>query len=154
MTCPQKRTAIHAAISILTPARGVTFLLSSHFRYLLISILTPARGVTPGSVNCGESSKYFNSHPREGGDGLGRAGRTEHLISILTPARGVTDNLIRGHNRKTISILTPARGVTIILIETGVSSGISILTPARGVTISTRLQIPPNRFQFSPPRGG
>ena len=56
------------AISILTPARGVTDMEVICLGSLEISILTPARGVTNEKSICCVSAAYFNSHPREGGD--------------------------------------------------------------------------------------
>ena len=139
MTCPQKRTAIHAAISILTPAKGGDSQLSAS----------------------AASASDFNSHPREGGDNLWRGLFAEEArISILTPARGVTpDWLLSREKQLHISILTPARGVTIIFGLSLSCFSISIPTPARGVTalfspgrICQFISIPtPARGVTSPP---
>ena len=179
MTCPQKRTAIHAAISILTPARGVTVARFGVDVDEPISILTPARGGDKGVGTIGGEKNYFNSHPREGGDLV-----SGHLvciplhISIPTPARGVTGPLGGRRQPESISIPTPARGVTPRKGELLLVTAISIPTPARGVTFfntglemkATKISIPtpargvtqsrrtPGRylqtFQFPPPRGG
>ena len=58
------------AISIHTPARGVTLNAKSLTQYHVISIHTPARGVTS------ETNKFPG----------------QIIISIHTPARGVTTN--------------------------------------------------------------
>ena len=83
--------SINVLISILTPAKGVTASEAKVDKLPLISSPTPARGVTRRSAPPRLWRRYFNSHPREGGD-LKRllCGSDDIDISILTPARGVT----------------------------------------------------------------
>ena len=78
------------AISIHTPARGVTRRIDDWVNQFGISIHTPARGVTQ----------------------IGDAKTAENNISIHTPARGVTKELCEQTLCIFISIHTPARGVT------------------------------------------
>ena len=79
---------LHAHISILTPARGVTLSLSKRIIRLQISILTPARGVTRQAQDQIQWEAYFNSHPREGGDGTAREHQKDGAKFQFSPPRG------------------------------------------------------------------
>ena len=77
--------------------------------------------------------RYFDSHPRVGGDFTPDSGSpNEDIISIRTPAWWVTVRRAQKRSISYISIRTPAWGVTDTL-----------LCPSYGCT-----------FQFAPPRGG
>ena len=90
VTYKSLKIGLNEIISILTPAKGVTCGRCAVKGHERISILTPARGVTGGGTVGGVPLRYFNSHPREGGDRLNGGRRLGEEISILTPARGVT----------------------------------------------------------------
>ena len=75
--------------------------------------------------------RYFDSHPRVGGDGDQDAIARSEGISIRTPAWGGPDLAVKEAS-EAISIRTPAWGVTGEKGETGATGA----------------------FQFAPPRGG
>ena len=120
-----------------------------------ISILTPARGVTWYPMRPESSWSYFNSHPREGGDHFGvgipperfyfnshpREGGDpwhdwpsayRHYISILTPARGVTLGICKPTWPMKNFNSHPREGGDIDAGQDHQPGDISILTPARG----------------------
>ena len=122
-----------ADISILTPAKGVTFYKRTGQSNFEISILTPAKGVTSGH------SKFA----------------VQGRISILTPAKGVTEIRMLLHGCVTYFNSHPREGGDIVHFHTLQRQLISILTPAKGVTFADATTMTKDaEFQFSPPRRG
>ena len=78
------------AISIHTPAKGVTFSECSVFTDFTISIHTPAKGVTLFGIAYALIPVNFNPHSREGSDAPFIWIPSDKCISIHTPAKGVT----------------------------------------------------------------
>ena len=80
---------------------------------LAVSIHTPARGVTALRAAHRAPAPCFNPHSRTGSDLQGHQIRSiHHQVSIHTPARGVTCLNFYLGLRIGVSIHTPARGVT------------------------------------------
>ena len=102
---------------------------------LAVSIHTPARGVTALRAAHRAPAPCFNPHSRTGSDLQGHQIRSiHHQVSIHTPARGVTCLNFYLGLRIGVSIHTPARGVTFHKKKLDVYHYVSIHTPARGVT--------------------
>ena len=80
---------------------------------LAVSIHTPARGVTALRAAHRAPAPCFNPHSRTGSDLQGHQIRSiHHQVSIHTPARGVTFHKKKLDVYHYVSIHTPARGVT------------------------------------------
>ena len=80
-----------------------------------ISIHAPAKGATSVLYLSLMVLIYFNSRPREGGDGRGRHRRVSgRRISIHAPAKGATYNAEKKNYLRTISIHAPAKGATML----------------------------------------
>ena len=78
-------------ISIRAPARGATPECYCVEDFCTISIRAPARGATPDKRRQNPGDEYFNSRPREGGDGdILYEYHCGIYISIRAPARGAT----------------------------------------------------------------
>ena len=134
VTCPQKRTAIHAAISILTPAKGVTPSFQRQQLQLRISILTPARGVTEMVT-----------------------GRLSTLaISILTPAKRVTCGCQAQRRPAAKFQFPPPRGgVTCKGFTKASGTSFQFSPPVKGVTRPWRRWAPASgNFNSHPREGG
>ena len=77
---------------------------------------------------------YFNSRPREGGDGSLLDVYGGEWISIRAPARGATAHIAPEAHVLLISIRAPARGATRGPLYHKNLKFISIRAPARGAT--------------------
>ena len=156
MTIYRPQIFVRLAISIHTPARGVTMSLVLLFMvFCKISIHTPARGVTEVTSFFCVFSIYFNPHSRKGSDYLHTA-KKRRKNHFNPHSRKGSDIKVSFQciNVSRISIHTPARGVTgdIETLQSGVT--ISIHTPARGVTLlSAVLYFNRWRFQSTLPQG-
>ncbi len=101
-----------APVSIHTPAWGVTSLAGCGWILLLVSIHTPAWGVTLWTKYPRSGIPRFNPHSRMGSDIISLHTHLNLSVSIHTPAWGVTDCTIFNSGDIFVSIHSPAWGVT------------------------------------------
>ena len=104
----------HSPISIHTPAKGATVIVSPPMFVLLISIHTPAKGATRILNPMQKVHKFQSTHPRRVRQKQGKYRKVKQIKFQSTHPRRVRRLTVYNSNPlRKISIHTPAKGATV-----------------------------------------